>query len=125
MLVEKILGQYVEYLFGVEYFWRDRRKNEVDVVLKNKTLIPVEIKYQNHVFASDLKSLLKFMEKFDLGKGIVVTKNLLERRFINKKEISYCWPGCSCMYLRFLPSLDCPLSLSAFNKPFPIKKTNR
>lgn len=89
MLVEKILGQYVESVFAGEFFWRDKRKNEVDVVLKNKTLVPVEVKYQSQIVSSDLKGLLKFMEKFKLGSGIVVTKSLLEKRTIAEKEILF------------------------------------
>jgi len=89
MLVEKILGQYVETIFAGEFFWRDKQKNEVDVILKNKTLMPVEIKYQNQIAPSDMKGLLKFMEKFKLEKGIVVTKNLLEKKATDKKEIMF------------------------------------
>ena len=59
-------------------------------MLRYKALIPVEIKYQNQIFPSDLKSLLKFMENSISRGGIVVTKNPLERRFrfIDKKEIT-------------------------------------
>jgi len=89
MLIEKILGQYVESIFAREFFWRDKQKNEVDVILKNKALMPIEIKYQNQMLPSDITGLLKFMEKFKLEKGIVVTKNLLEKRTMNKKEIMF------------------------------------
>lgn len=89
MLIEKILGQYVESIFAREFFWRNKQKDEVDVVMENKTLIPVEIKYQKQITSSNLKGLLKFMEKFEIGKGIVVTKNLLEKRVIDKKEIEF------------------------------------
>jgi hypothetical protein len=89
MLVEKILGQYVETIFAKEFFWRDKQKNEVDVILKNKTLMPIEIKYQSQIAFSDLKGLLKFMEKFKLERGIVATKNLLEKRTVDKKEIIF------------------------------------
>jgi predicted AAA+ superfamily ATPase len=34
-----------------------------------------------------LKSLLKFCNKFGADKGIIVTKNLLERREIDGREI--------------------------------------
>ncbi len=89
MLIEKILGQYVETLFSKEFFWRDRHKNEVDVILVNKDITPIEIKYQSHIESSNLKGLLKFMKRFDIDKGIVVTKNLLEKREVDKKELLF------------------------------------
>lgn len=88
MLVERILGPYVESVFGGEFFWRDKQKNEVDVILeKNGASTPVEIKYQNQITSSDLKALLKFMREFNIQKGIVVTKNLLEKRTIDGREV--------------------------------------
>jgi len=89
MLVEKILGQYVETIFAGEFFWRDKQKNEVDVVLKNGALLPVEVKYQNQIASSDLRGLLRFMKKSKVEKGIVATKNLLEKRTMNQKEIMF------------------------------------
>ena len=89
MLIEKILGQYVESIFAREFFWRDKQKNEVDVILENKTLLPIEVKYREQIGSSDLKGLLKFMKEFNIERGIVVTKNLLERRSIDKKEIIF------------------------------------
>lgn len=89
ILIEKILGQYVESIFAGEFFWRNKQKNEVDVVMENKTLTPIEIKYQKQITSSDLKGLLRFMEEFNIEKGIVVTKNLLEKRTMDKKEIIF------------------------------------
>lgn len=89
MLVEQILGRYVESIFAGEFFWRDKQKNEVDVVLQNESLVPVEVKYQNHIVPGDLKGLHKFMKTFGSEKGIVVTKNLFESRVFEDKEIMF------------------------------------
>ena len=89
MITEKILGQYVETIFAGTFFWRDKQKNEVDVVLENKNLIPIEIKFQKHVITSDLKGLVKFMEKYRLKKGIVVTKDVFKKKTIKGKDILY------------------------------------
>ena len=89
MLVEQVLGQYVESIFAGEFFWRDKQKNEVDVVLQNESLVPVEIKYQNHIVPGDLKGLQKFMKTFGSEKGIVVTKNQFESRVFEDKEIMF------------------------------------
>lgn len=87
MLVEKILGQYVESVFAGAFFWRDRQKNEVDVVLENKALIPIEVKFQSQLTSSDFKGLMKCMEEFGLEKGILATRDVFEKRIIGGKEI--------------------------------------
>lgn len=90
MLIEKILGQYVETAFAGKFFWRDEQKSEVDLVLENHgVLLPVEIKYQNRISLSDAKGLLKFMEKFGLETGVLVTKDLFDKRMIDKKTIMF------------------------------------
>lgn len=89
MLLDKILGQYVESLFGREFFWRDKHKNEVDVVIENKTLNPTEIKYRNDISKKDLKGLLRFMEVFKLKRGEVVTKDIFKEEKIDDKKIGF------------------------------------
>ena len=56
------------------YFWR--RQYEVDIVIKDKTIVPVEIKYRNN--PTDIKGLIKFMNKFNSKYGVVITKDTLE-----------------------------------------------
>jgi predicted AAA+ superfamily ATPase len=65
---------------NITYF-RDRQKHEVDIVLEmDGEIVPIEVKYQNHIYNHDLKNLLYFMDANDLVSGVVVTKNLFERR---------------------------------------------
>ena len=87
MLVEKILGQYVESVFAGDFFWRDRQKNEVDVVLENKALLPIEVRFQSQITSSDFKGLMKCMEEFGLEKGMLATRDVFEKRIIGGKEI--------------------------------------
>ena len=56
------------------YYWRG--KKEVDVVIKLGTIpIPIEVKYQEH--PDDIEGVKEFMNEFNTGIGIVVTKNTL------------------------------------------------
>ena len=56
------------------YYWRG--KKEVDVVIKLGTIpIPIEVKYQEH--PDDIRGVKEFMNEFNTGIGIVVTKNTL------------------------------------------------
>ncbi len=87
MLVEPLMGPLVETAFAGEYFYRDKQKHEVDVVLSMDGLVPVEVKYQGRIFSSDLKGVLVFMEKYGLEKGVVITRDIMERRTVKGKEV--------------------------------------
>lgn len=93
MLSEEMLGQFVETLFAGRYFWRDKQKREVDVVHDTGHLLPVEVKYRNRIAPGDLKGLLAFMEKFRVDRGIMVTKDTMDRRTLPAGEILFypCW----------------------------------
>ncbi len=96
LLYPQVVGNYVEsaiatfltYRYNKIFFWRTPQKDEVDIVLKNEFgLLGVEVKYRSQIDKEDIKSLLKFCGKFQLGKGIIVTKELLEIRKIEGREI--------------------------------------
>ncbi len=89
MLLDKILGQYVESLFGREFFWRDKHKNEVDLVIQEKIIKPVEIKYKNDISKEDIKGLLRFMDVFKLNNGVVITKDIFKEEKIGNKKIAF------------------------------------
>lgn len=79
----KINGQKVESLIGrcflkeKVFYWRERE--EVDFVLDINSLLPVEVKYRNTILLRDLKGIIKFMEKYGVREGIVVSKDLLQK----------------------------------------------
>ena len=85
----RVEGQKVESLVGRcflgdnVFYWRERE--EVDFVLdldagERKPLLPVEVKYRNNILTRDLKGIIKFMEKYGVREGIVVSKDLLQKR---------------------------------------------
>ena len=89
-LIEPVLGPYVETLFAGQYFWRDRYKREVDVVHETRDgLLPIEIKYQTGITTSDTRNLRHFMEEHRLPLGILITKDLMDRKSRDEKEILY------------------------------------
>ena len=87
MLVESLMGSLVETAFAGEYFYRDRQKHEVDVILDEDGLVPVELKYQGLIVSRDLKGVSVFMEKYGLEKGVVITRDIMERRMVKGKEV--------------------------------------
>jgi predicted AAA+ superfamily ATPase len=84
---KKLEGQKVESLIG-RYFLKDnafywREKEEVDFVLdlkEGKPLLPIEVKYRNSILLRDLKGIIKFMDKYKAKEGVVISKDLLQRK---------------------------------------------
>lgn len=68
-------------------FWRTPQKDEVDIIVKGRGIVPIEIKYQSQITNNDVKSVLKFCKKFNVKRGTIVTKDLLERRSVGEMEI--------------------------------------
>jgi predicted AAA+ superfamily ATPase len=89
MLIDRIVGPYVETVFAGELFWRDKNKNEVDVVINDKKLIPIEVKFRSVINPADLKGLVRFMDEFDLKQGYVITKNKFGEEKVGNKKLIY------------------------------------
>lgn len=72
-----ILSLKKRELFPKIFYWLDKARNEVDLVitLKNE-VIPIEVKYSDYIEKKDIKGLLKFCEEFKT-RGLVITKDLL------------------------------------------------
>lgn len=71
---EAFFGRMVENAVinatGARFFWRNR--HEVDAVVDET---PIEVKYQPKILPGDLKGIREFMRKFEVKKGIVVTRD--------------------------------------------------
>lgn len=75
---EEYLGKAVETCCVLStnagFFWRDKYKNEVDIVLtQGKEITPVEVKYRNEPRQN--KGLEKFSKKYSCKQAIIVTKD--------------------------------------------------
>ncbi len=78
---EPDMGKLAEQCFfttkDVNFFWRTPQKDEVDMVMETEEgVIPIEVKYQGSIGKADLKGLMKFMRKYGVKKGILISKNL-------------------------------------------------
>ena len=86
------IGKVVENLVlnatGARFFWRLGNKEVDAVVIENDVkLIPIESKFKSRVSKKDIGGLLSFMKRFDVDRGIVVTKDLEESRDYEGKKI--------------------------------------
>ncbi|MFH1014247.1 MAG: ATP-binding protein [Thermoplasmatota archaeon] len=84
-LVEGIIANIIDHAA----FWRTPQKDEVDIVVKGKEILPIEVKYQTQITSDDVKTLLKFCKKFRCNNGIVVTKTTLEKKTVDGVDILF------------------------------------
>lgn len=57
-----------------KFFWRENL--EVDaIIILDKEIIPIEIKYKDEIKQREIKGIIKFIEKFKIKRGIIITKN--------------------------------------------------
>lgn len=69
------------------YYWRN--KYEVDLIFKeaNKIAIPIEVKYRKDIKDRDLQGIINFLSRENLKFGIIITRDILELRKINNKNL--------------------------------------
>jgi len=86
----EFLGKIIENLvanFGEgDFFWKERQ-NEVDLVLKDKT--PIEVKFKEKITKKDIKGILKFSQKSNIKKAIILTKDELKEEKINNLNLYF------------------------------------
>ncbi|MHA1273607.1 MAG: ATP-binding protein [Promethearchaeota archaeon] len=95
MRIEELAGKFIETIIFLHArllserisFWRTPQKHEVDIILESTPLLPIEVKYRNYIENRDFKGLIKFMENYDINEGIMVSKNLLEKKLLKGKII--------------------------------------
>lgn len=90
LIIELFVHNYLVREGGERYFWRQRQSKEVDFIHdKGEERLPVEVKYQNSIHASDLKSLLYYCKKARLKRAMVVTKNEEKTIVIDDVELVF------------------------------------
>lgn len=86
----RFLGKIMENLVVIntdtQFFWR-LRNYEVDVVTGSN--LPIEVKYKDKITDKETRSIIKFCKNFDMGKGIVVTRDFLDCRVKEKIKLLY------------------------------------
>jgi len=86
MFAAKDLGKVIENLvlqeLDARYYFRDNAA-EIDFVLKNGKIVPIEVKYGR----VELKQFIRALDKIGLDSGIVITKDVYKEEKINDKQI--------------------------------------
>ena len=82
---ENIIYHHIQDL-GEVYFWREKYW-EVDFVVKRgNRILPIEVK-SGSVNKKDTTALLRFMEKFNVKDGLIVSKDTLDRFVMNGRRV--------------------------------------
>lgn len=70
------IEQFFINFLKAKKFYRNPQKEEIDIILKlNDKILPVEVKIKNEIKSDDLNPIFKFLGKFNLNKGLIITKN--------------------------------------------------
>ena len=66
-----------------DFFWRDVYKNEVDMVIKDNVIRPIEIKYGK----IETAGVVAFLKEFGLKKGYILSHKIEDLRRIDSMEV--------------------------------------
>ena len=79
----KVFECFLVNQLNAEFFWRDKLKDEVDIILAKEKIIPIEIKYGK----LEIKGLSAFMNKFKIDESYIISLNKEEKIKIDNKKI--------------------------------------
>ncbi|MHA1283967.1 MAG: ATP-binding protein [Promethearchaeota archaeon] len=84
LIKSKIFEWCLVIQLNAKYFWRDERKNEVDIIIKkDDNVIPIEIKYGKINFSG----LKNFLNQFNINIGNILTSTKEYEKKFNEKII--------------------------------------
>lgn len=67
-----------------EFFWRDAYKREVDIILTEGSIIPIEVKSGK----VETRNISYFMDKYQIGRGFILTKEKEDEIVLAGKRIT-------------------------------------
>ena len=71
------------------HFWRSKSKAEVDFIIKNQEILPIEVKYQSLKKPTILSGLRSFLKQYQPQKAVVINKNLWTKIKFQKTEVYF------------------------------------
>lgn len=71
----KVAENLIQFVTKSMHFWRESDKETDFILLKDGSITPIESKYSKKVRMRDIKGLTKFMDKYDIETGFVITED--------------------------------------------------
>jgi predicted AAA+ superfamily ATPase len=84
-----ILGEFLKNNYKQIKFWRTRQGQEVDFIIEENGIIPLEVKYKTKGKHDDYANLVKFLDTYNLQKAYIVSDNRNELINRDDKEILF------------------------------------
>ncbi len=84
-----ILGELLKNNYKQIKFWRTKQGQEVDFVIDEGGIIPLEVKYKSKGKYDDYANLLNFLDNYNLKKAYIVSDNRNELIRKDNKEILF------------------------------------
>lgn len=84
----KVIENLVQFATGAEHYWREGNK-EVDFIITKEKILPIESKYTSSTGLKEVKGLIKFMTKYKIKKGYVITEDCERIEKIEGKTIEF------------------------------------
>lgn len=79
-----LIEQFIINILKTAFFYRSPQKEEIDTIyVKDRLVIPIEIKIRNKITEKDAKSMFRFMNAFEIHQGIIISK---EQEDITKQD---------------------------------------
>ena len=91
-LFDAVQGKIIETAVLMNHkfrFFSRKGEKEVDFIKVNRETLPVEVKYAKKVREKEIKGLIKFIDKYKLKGGIVITEDMEGKKEIKDKAIKY------------------------------------
>ncbi len=79
----KLIENFVMQNLDAKYYFRDD-SYEIDFILKNDNIIPVEVKYRNNI---ETKNFIKVLKKLNLNYGIIISKDEFKDEVIDNIKV--------------------------------------
>jgi len=71
----KVAENLIQFVTKSRHFWRESGKETDFILSKDGSVTPIESKYSKKVRMRDVKGLTKFMDKYDIMTGFVITED--------------------------------------------------
>ena len=79
----RLIESLVQFKTKADYFWRKNDKEVDFIILKDKEILPIEVKESTEITKKELRHLIFFMKKFSLIKSILIYNGEEEDLVIN------------------------------------------
>jgi len=85
----KLVENLIQFITKADHFWRDAGREVDFVALKDESIIPIESIYSSKVGIRDVKGMIKFMEKYNVKRGFVITEDYEATEKLEDKVIIF------------------------------------